>query len=316
MSGIDFHGRSDVGGSADLGLRYPFASELREYFECYESAIGFRSTFSVMLSALNGLSLGDGGNRDPLAEMMDHPRVLEGNRVARTISRLWETGAGRHAAVLSLLYGSRGSVEWSEAFGALAPLTPMTMAVTEARDHLAMREGVRREEIAGQTTAAAQSVGRDQIEHEFWATATRRSKAIAEHAKLVDRLDALQAQANDGAPLSTRSVTLLGDGDKRLAALERQIAGMDDFLWRLLCAYRADGVARAKVGALAGADLEVTTAAAVRSKLIPPRGMDGDAKAAWALARAAFVAQVLHEAGALRRAAHEAYKTARREVAR
>jgi hypothetical protein len=306
-----------VGGSADLGLRYPFASELREYFECFESAIGFRSTFSVMISALNGLPLGGGsGNRDPLAELMDHPRIAEGNRVSRTISKLWDTGAGRHAAVLTILYGSKGSVEWSEAFGALAPLAPMTMAVTEARDQLATREGMRREEIVGRSTTEAQAAVREEIEHEFWATATRRSKAIAEHAKLVDRLDALQAQANDGAPLSTRSVTLLGDGDKRLAALERQIAGMDDFLWRLLCAYRADGVARAKVGALAGADREVTTAAAVRSKLIPPRGMDGDAKAAWALARAAFVAQVLHEAGALRRAAHEAYKAARREVAR
>lgn len=172
--------------------------ELHDFWCAYEAAIGFRSTFSAMLAAHQGVSLGAGppGGWDPYAENID--RISNGSRTYRALRRL-ETG---DLVVLYRLYGPRNPSNDHAALGDLSPLAALSDAAHEERDALVLRESTRRSDVAGERVEADVRRRREELEEMFWTEV-----GVIQQTKDARRADAgwvflgqiLDAHACDGA---------------------------------------------------------------------------------------------------------------------
>jgi hypothetical protein len=299
-------GRSDeYGFGAD-------ARELQAFFCGYEASVGFGSTYHAMISAWAGVRHGSGppASWDPYAAIVH--KISEGMSVFRALKLLDEGGHTEDVVVLFKLYGPRSPHERVE-FGDLAPLAIYTQAAADARDQIAARLGTVREEGLGDRVERDHATVRRELERDFWREAGRIARLLEQHGKWVDRLDALQSRENAGAELGPRCVGWLADGHRRLAELEARIRASEQLQGQILDAYLYDGRLRARLGALAGADREVTVEDAIRARLDQPAraASCADAKAAWKAAKRAFIDQVRTEAGKLRRRAHAQYRAAK-----
>ncbi len=287
--------------ATEYAFQYPYAGELRDFFRCYESNAGFSSTFGAMLAALMRCSIGNGppAGWDPYADAID--RTSRGTAVYRTLQRM--AAEPHHVTVLVRLYGGRADDDGYREFGDLAPLVSLTRAAEEIRETLVLVESEPRAERTGARVADARREHRDTVCRDFWHEAGERAAAIEQHGRLVDRLAALQSRANAGEELGAGSLRALASGDMRLRDIACRIKASDELLGMLLKAYRYDGEARARAGAIAGADREVSAEDAVRAILARKKG-DPD--------RVVFAVEARREAEAMRKAAHAAYKLARR----
>lgn len=210
--------------------------ELREFWCGYESAIGFRSTFSAMIAAHQGIALGSGppAGWDPYAEVID--RLSSGRRLYRALRRLGTADV----VVLWRLYGPRNPQRDVPSLGDLSPLAELTTAAQGAREAIVLRESTRRSDGVGPRTAAALARRREELVEMFWIEVTE-IRRVEERAPRV------------------RS-------DRRLAELQARVDAGWKLLGQLNDAIQYDGTIRAQVGAIEGTDREVTVGDAVRAR--------------------------------------------------
>lgn len=335
----DTHGlfarREEYGTQAD-------ARELGAFFREYDAAIGFRSTFSAMLAAASGVAIGSGppASWDPYAEIID--RISRGTKVYRTLKRMDAAGQSAHVCVLYRLHGPRNGTTERAEFGDLAPLAAFTDAAEEARVELVLRESTRREERVCTLVARSRKEQIAELAEMFWTEVGVIHRAEASllrldqdeddrpgtlrelRTRLAKVQEALLAEAEPGPSRKARRAAQLEgqiaraeERDRRAPArateLERRIEAGWRLLEQILEGVAYDGTLRARLGAIAGTDREITVEDALRAKLDPPKRRQGDreAYAAWSAARSVFIAEVKAQAEAMRKAAHAAYRKAK-----
>lgn len=144
---------------------------LRAFFQGYEAAVGFSSTFSAMTAAANGLSIGEGPvNTDPLADKL--PTIHHYTTTWRALRWMDDNGHRHDLIVLFKLYGHRKPTTvdgWFEA--TIAPLVTMTDAAEDARAEMAFTRSAPREESLNARLAQAWSERRSGYEVQFWEAA-------------------------------------------------------------------------------------------------------------------------------------------------
>jgi hypothetical protein len=193
--------------------------------------------------------------------------------------------------------------EYRKAFSDLAPLASLTDAAAAARDRLACETGLEREARAVEPMQRAMADSRAQLQRDL-----ERAVKAANH--VVDRIDALnrhiardvaKAAAAPDEPVDVEAT----ERPARVAALARRLTAWDQHIAAIEAAAQCDGVLRARIGVLAGADREVTVDDAIRHTLHRTRHDVAN--------RSAFVVAVRKDASALKARAHEAYKAAKGE---
>lgn len=251
--------------------------EISEFFNGYEASVGFGSTYSAMLAAASGVAMGAGtpASWDPYAEIV--PSLSAAKCVYRALRHMHTSDV----LVLYLLYGPRRAAARAE-IGELSPLLPLTRAAEEWRDALVLRESTERESSVGRACGAALAIARVEIEELFWREAGVQMR------------------------LARRRRTRPGD--------VRRLEAGRAWMRQLLQAHRCDGTLRARLGAIAGSDREITIEHALRVKLdLAPRH-DRDALREWRAARDVFLAEARAEAAEMQARAREAYRSARRDT--
>jgi hypothetical protein len=280
------------------------AIDLMRFWREHEAAIGIRSNFGSMLAALEGMAPGSGppAGWDPLVD-----RVLEIGRCRRTWQVLREMdsqGLTLEIVALHRLYGDvLCPLEYRGAFGDVAALASLTDAAEGARDRLAYEVGTAREQaVVDGPLEGAVAENRAQLEREIARSVEAANKVVGRidwHGRRIERCEAKAAHHPD-EPADPK----LPVHRARRADLTRRLAAWDAHIVHMQKAAECDGVLRARHGALAGADREVTVDDAIRHVLQKTRND--------VAARSAFVVGVVQDAKALRARAHEAYKEAKR----
>lgn len=271
-------------GSGD-GREQTEARELRRFFCDFDAEIGFRSTFSAMIAAANGVGFGSGSpdSWDPYAERVE--KLTAGARTRRALERVH----GRLVVVLYRLYGPVPAhvVTGSKELGEHALIAPYTEAAEEARADLVVRRSAAHEAVLAEGVPRAHAISRTELEAEFWATAGR---LLHQEGRIDWHERALRRD-----PENAKSKVHLEDARRRHRAYEQ-------LLGQLLDGFRYDGTIRAQIGAIESADRGVSVDDAIHDRLSPMRPEHE---------RAAFASAVKRQAVVLKGAAHEAYRVAR-----
>lgn len=278
------------------------AIDLKRFWREHEAAIGIRSNFGSMLAALERMSPG-GGNPADWNPYVD--RMPELSRCRRTWQTLREMDARGQALELVALHRLYGDVlcppEYRKAFGDLAPLASLTDAAETARARLACETGLEREARVAEPMQRAMADSRAKLHQDL-----ERAVKAANH--VVDRIDALnrkiaadvaKAAAAPDEPVDAE----VAERPARVAALARRLTAWDQHIATLEAAAQCDGVLRARIGVLAGADREVTVDDAIRHTLHRTRHDVAN--------RSAFVVAIKGDASALSSRAHAAYQIAK-----
>jgi hypothetical protein len=281
------------------------AIDLMRFWREHEAAIGIRSNFGSMLAALEGMAAGSGppAGWDPHSE-----RIEEIGRCRRTWQVLRAMDArGQTVEIVALhrLYGDvMCPVGYRGTFGDLAPLVSLTDAASAARDRLAADAGAEREEAVIEPASRAMAHGRARIEGDIESAVEAANRVVDQIDKLGVLIGRDQARASKSPdePLSP----VAAGRPRRHADLTRRLAGWDAHIAILQGAVTCDGVLRARHGALASADHEITVDDAIQQTL---RQTARDVAA-----RSAFVVAVSMDAKALKVRAHEAYRAAKHSV--
>ena len=147
--------------------------ELHDFWCAFEATIGFRSTFSAMLAAHAGVTMGSGppSGWDPYAEVMD--QIGAGSRTYRALRRLGTDDL----VVLYRLFGPRNPRSEHDALGELSPLAVLTDAAEDARDEIVLRESTRRSDAVGARVAVDVVRRRRELEQLFWSEVGALAKA-------------------------------------------------------------------------------------------------------------------------------------------
>jgi hypothetical protein len=312
QSGTESFGAKSI-HTTSPGLGPVLRGGLEFFFREYEAAIGQRSTFSAMLAAWSG-TLGGGahnGVEDAMAEMLDRGVVHKGREIYRALVVMANRGQDAELVVLHRLYGPRNPLAEFPVFGDVAPIVDMVPAVDAYREQLALEEGERRSDhLALVYDAAAANRWRESVEEE-----------IAYVNTILERLDAKIEERHAAEVASVAINRSVSDRRRQITAeLVEKRASWERFLVTLeIRATRRDirdSALNARLSALAGADKEITHAAALRQRMVGQGPSDPQARAAFQAARRSFVAKARKEAEGLRLNASQAYVAAREEATR
>lgn len=323
-------GRDEYGWQSD-------AHELGEFFCGYESAIGFRSTFSAMIAASEGVSLGTGprANWDPYAEMVD--RNAHYRETYRTLKRM----NNEEVVILFRLYGMQNAASSTLEFGELSGLVAYTEAAEQLRDDFVLRESTRSEETVSGHMQTEQRRSRSELEALFWGCAWSQTMAEAERERLAETVAAKQGRCRGlmmraldlleskprlawEAAIAAMKIPAWLDGaarrDRRLVeqiAADRVLQGIVLDEWDRTTSEEGRGSLRARLGAITWTDRHITTEDAITARLTyrGRRDADGkpdpDAHAAWVATKAVFVETAMKQAISMKRRAHAAYRLAK-----
>lgn len=280
----------------DLGTKY--LNELLVFFDGLESIVGLRSSHEAVRMRLSGLTACTAEDaHDHMLAIITRSDVGFARPVYRALQRMDVLGLRHHAFVLYRLLGPRNLSSEFDEFDELAPIAELTNAAHEARERVALHEGLRRE------VELEHHYSPEGIAERFWKHAADRTHA----EKFIE-----EAKKNeDPTPSERRAIAIAR------ARVESETEAMADLAsaaeWQSATATRMLTV---KLSAMEGADRQATPRDAIRSMLtfVGDKKAGSDRHASFLEARKAFIAQVMVEAHFLRQSAERAYVDVRRAI--
>ncbi len=296
------------------GLTTRDVSDLRFYFREFESMVGQKSTFSLMLAHWAGASFDSYGgvseSFDPYAGCV--PGITRAKKVWRVLKRMQELGYDHHVTVLYGVYGEhRPNAPYAEFKGTrdMAPLAAFTEAAESARLEMVAAVASKAKEAKRTVTRAH----RKKAENE-WRAGIERAAIIEEELDALDRGGSLGVLA------------MPGKGVGKLAKVEAEYraslrAELDAWMVKASAAGVKDPDSKLDevmaVRADSDANKTVSVEEAIRWKLTytGPVGDDGKPSpepfAVWQSDRSSFVASMMSESAAMLASAGGVYRATR-----